>query len=184
VLGERLGRARIAGIALATAGVLVVVSRGRLGALWTGEEGTIGDVLVLASAVNWAVFTVLSRGRIREEEPARMMLWVMTAGWALTFPWLFSGPGLSELPRLTPGGWVAVLFLGLVCSGAAYVAYYDALRVLSAARVASFIYLQPLVTAAVAVAAGQETLVPAAFVGGALILGGLALVNRSRAGRP
>jgi len=107
-----------------------------------------------------------------------MMLWVMAIGWAFTFPWLLAGPGFSELTRPTPTGWMALIFLGFVCSGLAYIGYYDALRVLPAARVAAFIYFQPLVTMAVAVALGQEHLVPAALLGGALILGGVALVNR------
>lgn len=178
VLKETLRPLRLAGIALAALGVTVVVSRGSLGSLWSGGAGTTGDLLVLLSAVNWAVFTVLSRGRIGAHPPARMMLWVMALGWAFTFPWLLSGPGFSELSRLSPGGWGAVAFLGFVCSGAAYIGYYDALHVLPAARVAAFIYFQPLVTLAVAVALGQERLVPAAIAGGALILLGVALVNR------
>ena len=182
VLREVLHPVRMAGIALAAAGVLVVVSRGRPGALWAGSAGTVGDLLVLGSAVNWAVFTVLSRGRIASHPPARMMLWVMVLGWALTFPWLLAGPGFSELTLLTPIGWVSLAFLGFVCSGLAYIGYYDALRVLPAARVAAFIYFQPLVTMAVAVALGQEHLVPAALVGGALILGGVALVNKKVSG--
>jgi len=177
-LRERLAPARMAGIALAAVGVLVVVSRGNPRALWSGHEGTVGDLLVLGSAVNWAVFTVLSRSRIVSHPPARMMLWVMAIGWAFTFPWLFAGPGVSELARPTPSGWMALFFLGFVCSGLAYIGYYDALRVLPAARVAAFIYFQPLVTMAVAVALGQEHLVPAALLGGALILLGVALVNR------
>ena len=182
VLKERLQPVRIAGIALAAIGVLVVVSRGRFGALWSGQEGTVGDLLVLGSAVNWAVFTVLSRSRIGSHPPARMMLWVMAIGWFFTFPWLLAGPGFSELTLPTPTGWLALAFLGFVCSGLAYIGYYDALRVLPAARVAAFIYFQPLVTMAVAVLLGQEHLVPAALLGGALILGGVALVNQKGSG--
>src|SRR5512138_3332641 len=54
VLRERFGALRVAGIALAALGVLLVVSKGRLAALASGQEGTIGDLLIFISAINWA----------------------------------------------------------------------------------------------------------------------------------
>src|SRR5215208_1948437 len=61
VLKEGLGRTRISGILLAFIGVLVVVSDGEITSISIGKFGTPGDVLILISAVNWAVFSTLSR---------------------------------------------------------------------------------------------------------------------------
>jgi drug/metabolite transporter (DMT)-like permease len=60
-LHERLGRAAIVGILLASLGVLLVVTRGDLRALRASAASAPGDVLILVSAPHWAVFSV-SRG--------------------------------------------------------------------------------------------------------------------------
>ena len=57
VLHERLSWPRIAGIALAAVGVLLVVSKDDPATLLAGRFGAPGDVLILISAPNWAVFS-------------------------------------------------------------------------------------------------------------------------------
>lgn len=80
VLNESLDWWRVIGIALARAGVLLVVTHGDLVSLTLGRFGTPGDILILISAVNWAVFLVLSRRGLRRHPPARMILYVMGFG--------------------------------------------------------------------------------------------------------
>lgn len=116
-LGERLGALRVAGIALAAAGVLLVVSQGDLSRLAAGRFGSRGDFLVLLSSVTWAVFTVLSRRSLASHPATRMTFYVMAFGWLWTSLWLFAGPGLAEVPRLSGRGLAAVLFLGIFCWG-------------------------------------------------------------------
>jgi drug/metabolite transporter (DMT)-like permease len=103
----------------------------------------------------------------------------MALGWAFTTPLLLAGPGLGELAGLSSRGWIAVLFLGVICSGFAYVFWYDALKRLPAARVGALIYLEPLVAVVVARLVLGEPILPATLAGGALILGGVWLVNRT-----
>lgn len=178
VLRERLGRTAVLGIALAAAGVLLVVSRGELGTLLHGDFGAPGDTLILLSAPNWAVFTVLSRRSLKDHPAARMMFFVMSLGWLGTFLPLLTGPGFADIARLTLRGWGAVLFLGLACTGLGYIFWYDALETLPVSRVTVLQYLQPLVAMVVAIAIGQESFVPITFAGGAVIIAGVWLVNR------
>ena len=177
-LKEILGPMRVAGILLAAVGVLLVVSRGDLQALSLGQFGTPGDALILISSPNWAIFSTLSRGGLRSHPAALMMLYVMGFGWLFSGILFFSGPGLADLARLTLDGWAAVLFLGIACSGLAYIFWYDALQALPSAQVGAFIYLEPLVTVALAGMFLQEPLYWAALVGGAIVLLGVWLVNR------
>jgi drug/metabolite transporter (DMT)-like permease len=183
VLKEKLRLAQMAGIALATAGVLLVVSRGDLAALTAGRFGAPGDFLILASAPNWAVFSVLSRRGLRRYPAALMLFYVMALGWLFTTGLVLLGPGLADVARLSGFGWLAVFFLGPLCSGLAYIWYFDALERLPASQVGAFIYLEPLVTAGVAAALLGEALVWATLAGGAVILLGVRLVQQ-RGGRP
>ena len=182
VLKERLGAGRIAGIALAALGVVLVVTRGNPGELLHGRFGAPGDLLILVSAPNWAVFSVLSRRALRSHPAIRMMAYVMAIGWALSAVPLAAGPGLSEIGALSARGWGAVAFLGVACSGLAYIAWYDALQRLSASEAGALLYLEPLVAMAVAAAVLGEPVTGASVVGGAVILLGVWLVNRTPGG--
>lgn len=180
-LRERLGWIAIFGIALAAGGVLLVISRGNFIPLLSGHLSSTGDLLVLLSAPNWAVFSVLSRSGLKRHPAARMMFFVMTLGWIFSSVLFIAGRGYTEIGRLSPTGWLALGFLGIFCSGLAYIFWYDALQALPASQVGVFLYLEPLVTALVAAALLAEPLLISTFAGGTIILVGVWLVNRPRA---
>ena len=176
VLKERLGLLRIGGMVLAEVGVTLIISRGNLGSLFTGAPG---NLLILISAVNWAVFSILSRRGLDAHPATRMMFYVMSFGWVFACVWLFGfGPGLSEIPRLSFDGWTGILVLGVLGSGVAYIAWYDALQALPATQLSIFINIEPVVTTVMAAFMLSEAITVASVIGAALILLGVYLVNR------
>jgi drug/metabolite transporter (DMT)-like permease len=182
-LKEKLGWLRSAGIALAALGVLLVVSQGNLLSLASGHFGSAGDILILISALNWAVFSVLSRSGLNRFPAARMMFYVMALGWLFSSVLFLAGPGqaghgLNEFTHLTLNAWLGIGFLGVICSGIAYVFYYDALKVIPASQAGVFLYLEPLVTLVVAAIILGEPLLLVSLLGGAVILLGVWMVNR------
>lgn len=181
-LGEKLGLLGITGILVAAFGVLLIVAKGDLRAIAIGWGGTPGDTLILISAVNWAVVSVLSRRGLKRHPAALMMFYVMLLGWLLTTALFAAQSGFHGFGHLTVTGWTALLFLGFLCSGVAYVFWYDALERLPAWRVGAFLYLEPLITVAVAAALLREVVRAGTMIGGAITLFGLWLVNRKRAG--
>jgi drug/metabolite transporter (DMT)-like permease len=80
---------------------------------------------------------------------------------------------------LSPAGWVSVLFLGFGCSGLGYLFWYGALERIELSRVAAFLYLEPLVTLAAAAFWLGEPVGLLTLAGGALLLMGVALVQRA-----
>ena len=179
-LGEKLRWGGIAGILIAALGVLLVVARGNPRAIAIEWKGTPGDTLVMISAVNWAVVSVLSRRGLKQHPAALMMFYVMLLGWLLTTG-LFAASGFRGMGHLSASGTLALLFLGFICSGVAYVFWFDALEQLPASHVGAFLYFEPLVTVAVAAALLKEAVLPGTMIGGAIILLGVWLVNRERA---
>lgn len=180
VLREPIGRGRAAGIVLAAAGVTLVVSSGDLRGLVAGTTGTPGDILIVFSAINWAVFTIVSKRFMQASSlrPATMMLYVMGFGWLFSLAWLGVEGGGEGILRLSAAGWWGMAFLGLACSGLAYLFWYDALDRIDATQAGAFLYFGPLVTAALAWPILGEPIGAAMLAGGAAILFGVWLVNR------
>lgn len=178
VLKERLNWFKTTGIFLAFAGVLLVVSKGDLSSVSVGRFGAPGDKLILVSAVNWAVFSVLSRRGLKSYPAGLMMFHVMSLGWIFTSIPFFVGKNAAEIPNLTFNGWLGIAFLGIFCSGLAYIAWYDALQALSAAQTGVFLYIEPLVAVVVAFFVLGEPVTAVSLVGGGVILLGVWLVNR------
>jgi len=177
-LGERLEGGRVLGIVLAGAGVLLVVTRGDLSMLFRGNLSTPGDILILISAANWAVFSILSRRGLKRHPASLMLFFVMASGWLLVNPLLFATSTFADFGHVTMRGWMAVLFLGVFCSGFAYIWWYDALQRLPASQAGALLYVEPLVAVVVAAALLGEEVTPLTLVGGAVILAGVWLVTR------
>jgi drug/metabolite transporter (DMT)-like permease len=177
ILKEGLGWLRATGIAIAALGVLMVVSHGDWSSISAGRFLTTGDVLIMLSAPNWAIFSVLSRRGLQQNPPARMMFFVMSVGWLFLSLLLLTGPGTSEIGRLQWDGWVAIGFLGIFCSGLAYVFWYDALQEIPAGQLGVFLYLEPLVTVLVAALLLNEAILLSSLLGGFLILAGVWIVQ-------
>jgi drug/metabolite transporter (DMT)-like permease len=156
-----------------------VVSQGDLASLVRGHFGTRGDLLVMISAPNWAVFSILSRRGLQRYPATRMMFFVMSFSWLFSSVLFVTGGGIGQLEKLTVDGWLGVGFLGVFCSGLAYIFWYDALKALPAAQAGAFLYLEPFVTLIVAALILHEPLLGVSLIGGAAILIGVWVVNQS-----
>ena len=179
VLKEKLDWGKTIGILLAFVGVLIVVTDGEIDLISIGNLGAPGDILILVSAFNWAVFSALSRRGLRSYPASLMIFYVMTFGWIFTSVPFAANHHYSEIPSLTLNGWIGVGFLGVFCSGLAYIAWYDALQALSTAQTGVFLYIEPLVAVVVAFFILGEAITAASLLGGGVILFGVWLVNRN-----
>ncbi len=181
ILREKAGWIQIAGTVLAAAGVLLVVSRGDLSISNIGQIGAVGDLLILISAINWAIFSVLSRRMLKRLPASLMMFYVMLFGFGFSSLLFFIKTGVQDIANLTINGGLAVLMLGIFGSGLAYLAWYDALQNLTANQAGVFLYIEPLVAMLLALLVLDEPVTWASLLGGAIIILGVWLVNRKPA---
>jgi len=177
-LGEPMTALKVIGSIIAFGGAVLVVTRGALSLETFRLPSTLGDALAVASALNWAIFQVASKPILRRLEPTLAMAYLMLIGGIVIVPFA-SLQTLSDLPRLTLDSWLAILFLGIFCSGVGYLVWYDALSKIDASQLSSLSYIQPMITVIVAALLLGEAITPAILLGGAVILLGVYLVNRS-----
>lgn len=181
VLHEKVGKIQIAGTLLAAVGVLLVITRGDFHVAAIGHIGTVGDFLILISAVNWAVFSVLSRKILLRLPASLMMFYVMLFGFGFSSILFLVQTGVQDIANLTSNSWMAILILGIFGSGLAYIAWYDALQNLPANQAGVFLYIEPLVTMLLALIILGEPVTWASLLGGAVIITGVWMVNRKPA---
>jgi len=179
VLKEAMGPQKLAGLLVGFLGAVLLITRGELSSRLLSLPTTRGDLLVLLSTINWAVYSVLGHGTLRKLGAVRATAGAMILGWLMLMPLFVAQAGWRELGHVSPAGWVSVVFLGVGCSGLGYLFWYGALEKLEASRVAAFLYLEPLVTLAAAALILDERAGLLTLIGGLIVLIGVLLVEKA-----
>lgn len=180
-LRERIGWNGVGGIAVATIGIVLLVSRGRLTDLeWLRSTG---DWLVLASTHTWALYTVVTRGLLRRRDPLAVTLAILVVA-SLCAAILFVAAGdVARVRALSPRGIAAVLYLAIAGQALGQWFWQIGVARLGAARTGVYLYVEPLATVALAVPLLGEPLHPFVAIGGGLVLTGVYVAQRgSRSG--
>jgi drug/metabolite transporter (DMT)-like permease len=171
-LGERLRAIGWLGVLLATLGVWLVAFAG----VTDMVRVQLGDLLVLASTVTWAVYSLASIGTVARNGALRVSAFAMAVGACVC-----AIASLGARVVIATPGWPevgSVLFLGLLCSGVAFSVWFRAIEAFGPARIGALIYLQPFVSLVVGASVLHEPITPYALLGGPLVLLGVWLVSR------
>jgi drug/metabolite transporter (DMT)-like permease len=133
-----------------------------------------GDVLQLCSCLTWTVFTLAAVGVVARNDSLSVTTSAMAiAAILVTVAALWTG---FVNGALTGRVVLAVVFLGLVCSGLPYYLWFQALDEHGAARIGSVLYFEPFVTMAFAASLLNEPITGNATAGGVCVLIGVWLV--------
>lgn len=177
-LGEGLGWVRCAGLAVGFGGAALLITGGELAGLMSLPSSK-GDLLILATTLNWAIYTVQGRHLLGRMGALPATTAVLLTGLVLLLPFGLGESLWSQYASASRGAILAVLFLGVGCSGLAYLLWYAALERSSAVSVAAALYVQPLVTLFGATVLLHEPVVGTTVSGGLLVLAGVYLVQRA-----
>ncbi|HUF28100.1 MAG TPA: EamA family transporter [Gemmatimonadaceae bacterium] len=145
---ERISSRGMLGIAISVGGIGLVVYGG---VAHPADAGTLlGNLLVLAGSLCWAVFTVLLLPHTHQVDGIKLSALTLTGG---AIPLLLLGaPAIaatawSRVPALA---WGAILFSGIGALVIAYLFYYRGVRLLGPTRTAMYGNLQPIIALFVA----------------------------------
>jgi drug/metabolite transporter (DMT)-like permease len=177
-LGERATALKVGGVALAFAGVVVVLAgRGAVG-LDVAWRGLAGDLLILVAVVAWSVFSVAGKPYAERYGVLASTGVAIASGSAAYLPLGLALSDLSAYGRASAGAWSSVLYLTVLQSMGAYLLYYWALRRTEASSVAIWSNTQPVLAAALAWALYREPVTGSFALGGAMVIAGVVLTER------
>jgi drug/metabolite transporter (DMT)-like permease len=177
-LGEPITVRKIGGIILGFLGVFLVISKGVLSLSSFHFGSTFGDLLVLTSVLTWTAFTVGGRGFLSRFSPLAAITPIMIVGCLIILPFTWLKWEWNSLSHLSLSGWMGILFLGIFCSGLAYLFWYSALEKKDSSIVGVYLYLEPFVTLIGAYFLLDEEIRWITLIGGGMILLGVYLATR------
>ena len=167
VLGEKLSLRKLACVAIAFIGVILVSGVSDLSGIDSAK--LIGIGVSLIAAVADAGILLLSKRLTGVSGIARVTVQLAVAA-VMLFVYVFATEGIGAFsvePKFIP----ILLIIGIVHTGFAYILFYDAIAVLDAQSFAIFSYADPIVALAASAIVLGEVLSPVAALGAALILG-------------
>lgn len=177
-LDERLTPLQILGVTLSVAGAGLVVARGDITAIASRGIGR-GEALILGSVASWVVYSLVGRLVMARFSPLASVCWSVLIGLAALVPPALSEGIIGALPTFTWSAWACLFYLGAFGTVLGFVWYYEGIRRIGPVRAGLFINLVPVSAVILAWLLVGERLTASSLLGGALVIGGVFLTNRS-----
>ena len=165
---------RVAGLALGFAGVILLVAPDLVN---MQDNDLTGELLLLGSSLSYAIGNIYAKRNVKGLAPRipalfqvfLAMLVIVPAALIVDRPFATVQPALVAI--------LAIVWLGIVGSGLAYICYFTILANWGATRTSLVAYLLPVVGILLGTAILDDPLTLNRIGGTALVIAGIALVN-------
>jgi drug/metabolite transporter (DMT)-like permease len=175
LLGERLSRRKLLGIAAGVAGVVTLV----LGSVSAGAGAAgglaraAGDLLILGGLLGASFYGVLGARLSRTYGPLRMLGYAYAGAMLLWAPLLLWYIASGTFPAISARAILGVVYLAVVTSCICQLVWFHVLRYTGANTGAITLFVQPLVGSLLGLLVLREPVTVALIAGGALIFAAL-----------
>jgi drug/metabolite transporter (DMT)-like permease len=177
---SRVTGLQVAGVLVTMVGVATVTAGGDLARLATLALN-LGDVLMIAACVLYAGYTL---GLSRRPQVSPLSLFAGMAGAALvtSLPLALAEAVLGRFQWPTPTGWLVLALVTVFPSFLAQISFIQGVALIGPSRAGVFVNLVPVFASILALIVLAEPLRPFHIVALALVLGGIWLSERGKAG--
>jgi drug/metabolite transporter (DMT)-like permease len=173
---EKIKRAKLVSLAMAVAGCALVAGAYDVDFLKLNLAGVAWG---LVSAVCFSFYTLFGQAGLRKYNA--MTLFAYSCGFASIPWWIINPPSVFFATQYSPLIWLGFLYIALLGTIAPFLLYLKALERMEASRVSITSTLEPLVAGVVAFLFIGENMSLLQLAGGALVIGGIILLQRSPA---
>jgi drug/metabolite transporter (DMT)-like permease len=177
---ERFSLRVAAGLAVAFAGVIVVVGLG------SGEEfslsGLKGPLIVLGAPLSFALYNVLLKPLFARYDLLALTATTSLVGTVALLP-IFAGSDLGGIGSVAGSDIALILYLGTFSTLLGYIGWNIGLRAFGPTRAVTATYAIPALAVLFGAVTLEEPVTAWIAVGGLLVVGGVALASLRGAGR-
>lgn len=172
---ERMSFRKAVGIALAAAGVLILIDP--TSAAFSSET-KVGDFLIILNSFSYGIYVASSKDVITRNGALKSITWIFMFAAIVTVPVGLFSLSAVDISGVAPLIWLLVVHVAVFGTAAPYMLNAWALARVSPSTVAVYIYLQPIIGfLSAAVFLGEN--IGLKFIGSAaLIFAGVFLVTR------
>jgi drug/metabolite transporter (DMT)-like permease len=182
IAGEQLTTRKMAGVAIAFAGFLVVLLYGGPEARFS-VQNALGVIITMGGPVAWAFYTVLSKPMQGRYDPVQFVGVVTIVGTVPFLPFVAFNPGmLRAVVEFGGYDWLAMAVTAVLALIVAYILWFRGLSVLEPTQLAVYVYLVPVFGAVLARVLLGERITVFLLLGGLTILAGVIITNTTRRG--
>lgn len=179
LLREKLNRLRVVGIALAFAGLAVMI-------LFAGATSqlrfsfSVGALEIVPSVVFTAVYLTLGKKYLQRYRPFVFVAYTILLGTILTVPVVLAAWPTFVHDLLTMGwtGLLPVLFLSTCPTFVGYSLWFRAVERMPASQAGAYLYISTLIAVVGGVVLLSEPVTEAMIIGGAMVIGGVAVAQQ------
>ncbi|TKV56908.1 DMT family transporter [Nakamurella flava] len=174
---ERASVRRCVALVVALTGIVLVLAGAS-----AGQIDALGALLALGSALTYTVY-ILVGDRLTADVPALPLSALVCCGAFGTFL-IIGTTGHTVDLAIAPVGWLWLTAIALISTVAAVLCFFAGLARVGPSKAAILSILEPVVTVGSAALVFGESMGPAQWCGGLLVLGAVVIVQWKRRSRP
>jgi len=139
-----------------------------------------GDLIFIFTSFNWALYVVPMSLWFKNTPTVRLTFCIFLISVIVLLPVEFVSGAYRDFFLMSPKALGSIVYLGLCCSGISFLFYNEGVDKIGAAKASAFLYIQPVFTTIFGYLLLGEMINKITFVGGALVMLGLYMINIRR----
>lgn len=176
ILREALSIRKIIGLILGIGGALILILQGRGSQI--GSDYWFGDLLILMNAISYSFYFILVSPLMTKYDSVDILRYVFSIGTLFMIPFCINEFMIIRWADYDLIAWVNLLLITLGGTFCSYLFNVYGMKRLGASMAGSYIYLQPLMSALIAMIVLNEQLSAYKLLAGLLIFTGVYLGSR------
>ncbi|MHC1781801.1 MAG: DMT family transporter [Anaerolineaceae bacterium] len=164
---------KMAGLVLGFVGITVIFLPELTGGV---NQNLIGMGVMLLATLSYAAGSIFTRRRVHDLAPQHQAFLQLSISTAMVWAVALALESPVTIPQL-PLTWMALLWLGVLGSGIAYILFFGLLHSIGPTRTTTVTYIPPLVGTILGMLFLGEQITWQAVIGGLLVILGIVVVN-------
>lgn len=177
ILKERITIIKLSGILIGLIGAVILIVYGQ--SITPGDNPFYGNMLIFLNATSYGLYLVIVKKLTQKYNAISLIKWLYLFGLILVIPFGFSEVIEINWQSIPTNIYFNIGFVVIFTTFFAYLLNLFALTKLKPTTLSAFIYLQPLIASAYALAAQKDSLNAIKIIAAILIFTGVYLVTKS-----